>query len=94
MHLMSQYTEYTLSVRRLCKRYSKFALPGLDVVCNASPVSSLKDLTPPSLTIVSGTQYAWGKSGYFKLISRVYGEITLLIGCIQDRLIDLQASLD
>lgn len=62
------------------------------IVCRASPATSPKNRKPPPLTIASGTYNAWGKSGYLNLLSRVYGEITLLIGCIQDRLIDLQAS--
>lgn len=53
-----------------------------------------KDFTSPPNAIATGTQYARGKYDYFSLLSRAYGEISLLIGFIQDRLIDLQASLD
>lgn len=71
------------------------ALFGLASQFALCKVSSQKKLFNTSLPrIATGTQYAWGKFCYFSLLSRVYGEIALLIGFIQDRLIDLQASLD
>lgn len=58
---------------------------------SSPPVTSPKNLIPPFLTIASGTYYARGKSAYLNLLHESTAS-ALLIGCIQDRLIDLQAS--